>query len=100
MLAYLRAHLDPERTPLEGPLTAAVGPHREFRRGRLAVGLGWWHVRRGERTVVLHDGGTVGFGAFAAFAPGRDAAVVLLSNSRYLLRTGRVGLGLLEALIG
>jgi hypothetical protein len=47
--------------------------------------------------VVLHDGGTVGF---AAFAPGRNAAVVLLSNSRYLPRTGRVGLGLLEALIG
>lgn len=100
MLAYLRAHLHPGRTPLPEAIVTAVGPHRTFKRGRVAIGLGWLHLRRGGRTVVFHDGGTVGFGSMIAFDPRRDTAVVLLSNSRYLLRTGRVGLGLLEALAG
>lgn len=98
MLAYLRAHLHPERTAIPGPILMAIGPHRTFRRGKVAVGLGWLHLRRKDRITILHDGGTVGFGALAAFEPERDAAIVMLSNSRYLLRTGRTALRLLEAL--
>lgn len=97
MLAYLRAVLHPDRTDLADALRLAIGPHRVFRRGRIAIGLGWLHLRR-RSTVVWHNGGTVGFGSFVAFDPGRDAGVVLLSNSRYLLRTGRTAMGLLEAL--
>jgi serine-type D-Ala-D-Ala carboxypeptidase/endopeptidase len=98
MLAYLWAHLHPEGTPMEEPVRLAVGPHRTFRKGKVAVGLGWLHGRRGHRSFVWHNGGTVGFGSFAAFAPDRGTGVVLLSNSRYLLRSGRAGLALLEAL--
>jgi serine-type D-Ala-D-Ala carboxypeptidase/endopeptidase len=100
MLAYLRAHLHPDRTPVEDVLRLAIGPHRSFRRGTTAIGLGWLHLRRKDRTTVWHNGGTVGFGSFAAFDPDGDAAVVILSNSRYLLRSGRTAIGLLEALTG
>ena len=98
MLTYLRAHLSPERTPLAEALRLALGPHRTFKGGKVAVGLAWLHVRRGDPTFVWHNGGTVGFGSFAALDPARDAGVVLLSNSRYLLRSGRLGVGLLRAL--
>jgi serine-type D-Ala-D-Ala carboxypeptidase/endopeptidase len=98
MLAYLRAHLHPDQTPEGETFRLAIGPHRSVRRGRAAIGLAWLHLRRGGRTTVWHNGGTVGFGSFAAFDPDRDAAMVLLANSRYLLRSGRLAMRLLEAL--
>jgi D-alanyl-D-alanine-carboxypeptidase/D-alanyl-D-alanine-endopeptidase len=100
MLAYLRAHLHPERTPIPEAIRMAIGPQRSFRRGKAAVGLGWLHVIQKDRTIVWHNGGTVGFGSMAAFDPGSDGAVVMLSNSRYLLRMGRAGIRLLAALAG
>jgi CubicO group peptidase (beta-lactamase class C family) len=98
MLTYLRAHLDPERTRLAEAVRLALGPHRTFKGGKVAVGLAWLHVRRGDPAFVWHNGGTVGFGSFAALDPARDAGVILLSNSRYLLRAGRLSVGLLRAL--
>jgi D-alanyl-D-alanine-carboxypeptidase/D-alanyl-D-alanine-endopeptidase len=98
MQSYLRAHLFPERTPMEDAIRLALGPHRSFRRGKVAIGLAWLHGRRGKRSFVFHNGGTVGFGSFAAFDPERENAVVLLSNSPYLLRSGRTALALLQAL--
>jgi serine-type D-Ala-D-Ala carboxypeptidase/endopeptidase len=98
MVTYLRAHLHPERTPIPEVLRLAIGPHRSFRRGKAAIGLGWLHVRQKDRTIVWHNGGTVGFGSMAAFDPAGDGALVMLSNSRYLLRMGRAGIGLLTAL--
>jgi serine-type D-Ala-D-Ala carboxypeptidase/endopeptidase len=100
MVTYLLAHLHPERTPIPEALRMAIGPHRSFRRGKAAIGLGWLHVRQRDRTIVWHNGGTVGFGSMAAFDPARDGAVVMLSNSRDLLRMGRAGIGLLAALTG
>jgi CubicO group peptidase (beta-lactamase class C family) len=100
MVTHLRAHLHPERTPIPEVLRLAIGPHRSFRRGKAAIGLGWLYVRQKDRTIVWHNGGTVGFGSMAAFDPARDGAVVMLSNSRYLLRMGRAGIGLLAALTG
>jgi serine-type D-Ala-D-Ala carboxypeptidase/endopeptidase len=98
MLAYLRAHLHPEGTPMEEAIRLALRPHRTFRRGKVAIGLAWLHARRGDRSFVWHNGGTSGFGSFAVFPPDHGTAVVLLSNSRYLLQSGRTGLALLEAL--
>lgn len=100
MVRYLCALLHPERTDVREMLCMAVGPHRAVGRQKAAVGLGWFHLHRGDRVVVWHNGGTVGFGSFLAFDPRRDAAVVLLSNSRYLLRSGRTALRLLDELAG
>jgi CubicO group peptidase (beta-lactamase class C family) len=98
MLAFLRAHLHPARTPFPEVVRLAIGPHRTFRRGRVGIGLGWLHLIRRDGAAIWHNGGTMGFGSFAAFDPGRDAAMVLLFNSRYLLRTARTALGLLGSL--
>ncbi|MBD0293160.1 MAG: beta-lactamase family protein [Jiangellaceae bacterium] len=100
MVRYVCALLHPERTDVRDMLCMAVGPHRPVARQKAAVGLGWFHLHRGDRVVVWHNGGTVGFGSFVAFDPRRDAAVVLLSNSRYLLRSGRTALRLLDELAG
>jgi hypothetical protein len=62
------------------------------------MGLGWLHLRRKGGEMLWHDGGTVGFGSFVALDLGRDLAVAVLSNFRYLLWTGRAAFGLVEAL--
>ena len=51
--------------------------------------------RPGGPRVVWHNGGTWGFRSFAAFAPGRAAAAVVMSNTARSV--DRLGLSLVEA---
>jgi D-alanyl-D-alanine-carboxypeptidase/D-alanyl-D-alanine-endopeptidase len=98
LLAFLRVH-DPG---FRGPLAAAAAETRRtrFRRGGLAVGLGWLSLaprRRLPARVFVHEGGTGGFRSFAGFIPEAGASVVVLANQARPV--GRLGLKLLAALI-
>jgi CubicO group peptidase (beta-lactamase class C family) len=79
LVAFARMHLD------DGPLAA-------MREAQVAVpsggnglfperwGLGWAVYTWGDRTVIGHDGGTIGQSAFLRVVPGAGAAVALLTN--------------------
>ena len=80
MLRYLRAQLEPDRTPL----TAAIErtrvlnePHR-----RHSIGLGWIRTRIPAGDMWWHNGGTGGFRSFAGFCPQRQRGAVVLVNDR------------------
>jgi D-alanyl-D-alanine-carboxypeptidase/D-alanyl-D-alanine-endopeptidase len=98
MLNYLRAHIDPDSTPLADGLRAVQIPRLQIRRGRLAVGLAWLIDTRKKREVIWHNGGTGGFSAFAGFNPRARVGLVALANARVAGRLTRIGLRALEQL--
>jgi CubicO group peptidase (beta-lactamase class C family) len=53
-------------------------------------------AKRGRREIVLHEGGTGGFRAFAAVVPETGTAVVVLANQAR--GTGVLGLQIVSAL--
>ena len=80
LLAYLRAHLRPEDTPLAEALSLV---QHERHRTRLSGGtaLAWMRWTGPNGPLLLHGGATGGFRVFAAFAPESALGVVALSNS-------------------
>ncbi|HUS61516.1 MAG TPA: serine hydrolase domain-containing protein [Acidimicrobiales bacterium] len=72
--AYLRAHLDPDATPLAAAISLATEMHAE---APSPMGLGWGHQGGG----LWHNGGTGGFRSFVAFHRPTGTAVGLLANS-------------------
>lgn len=76
---YLRAHIDPDSTPLAPAIALASSIHADTSR---QVGLGW-HAQGGG---WWHNGGTGGFSSFCAFhAPSRTAVAVLANESEATL---------------
>lgn len=81
MLRFLAACLESPEGSLGSALDLARRPHARIGRG-LQVGLCWFILaRRRTPPVVWHSGGTWGFRSFAAFAPDRGTAAVVLSNT-------------------
>lgn len=81
MLALLAACLAPGEDP-PGPALALAAQPRAKIAGGARIGLGWMVASgRGKPQVIWHNGGTWGFRSFAAFAPERHAAAVVLSNT-------------------
>jgi len=89
MLTYLEAQLHPDHLPAtarnsaEGKtLAAAIAASHEIR-GEAGVGihiaLNW--LRDDAAGWFWHDGATGGYSAFAVFAPWKDFAVVVLTNT-------------------
>jgi serine-type D-Ala-D-Ala carboxypeptidase/endopeptidase len=70
---YLRAHMDPDSTPLAQAVDLAASVHagetHKMGLGWHAQGGGWWH-----------NGGTGGFRSFCAFHAPTRTAVALLAN--------------------
>jgi CubicO group peptidase (beta-lactamase class C family) len=81
MLRFLAACLQPPPGRLGAALRLAQQPQARVGR-RMEVGLCWLiFTRPPEQRVVWHNGGTWGFRAFAAFAPDRGTAAVVMSNT-------------------
>jgi len=80
LLVLLRAHLDPDRTPI-GELVRTVLEERARINRSMGVGLGWHYIdrRRGGRWW-WHNGGTGGFRSFVGFDPALQRAVAVLAN--------------------
>jgi CubicO group peptidase (beta-lactamase class C family) len=97
LLAFLRANLDPARTPLAAQLERTQQPRLPVAR-HTQVGLGWLiaHPPGAAGPVLWHNGGTSGFRSCAAVARDAGTAVVVLSNTARSV--DRLGLRLLKAL--
>jgi serine-type D-Ala-D-Ala carboxypeptidase/endopeptidase len=89
MLRFLRLHLG-EGEPALTRAAALTHPPR-VRRGRTAIGLGWFRfpLRGSGHEALIHNGGTGGFRTFAGFVPAtRTAVVALASSARSVDRLG------------
>ena len=80
MLTFLAAQLQPESTPLAQEIV--LSQEERHRGRRFGIALGWVLTGRRGDPILWHNGATGGFRSFAGFAPRRQAAVVLLANSR------------------
>ena len=80
LLRYLRAQLEPARTPLATAIArtrVVTAPNR-----RHTIGLGWIRTRIPSGDLWWHNGGTGGFRSFAGFCPQRQRGAVVLVNDR------------------
>ena len=80
MLTLLAAQLQPESTTLTEAIV--LSQQERHRTRRFAIALGWVVTGRPGDPILWHNGATGGFRSFAGFAPRRQGAVVLLTNSR------------------
>ena len=80
LLVLLRAHLEPDSTPLDPAVRLVMEPRAKISRV-LAVGLGW-HIldRKSGVRWWWHNGGTGGFRSFVGFDPSARRAVAVLAN--------------------
>jgi CubicO group peptidase (beta-lactamase class C family) len=86
LLAYARFHLSSGLLPSGGRLmsAAAVDAMREVQAdagARGLMGLSWFLRDYGDLRICCHGGATKGQEAILFFAPGRDFALALLTNS-------------------
>jgi hypothetical protein len=90
LLAFARLHLDggvtaegkrvvSEASAAAMQLAGAVIP--EFSAPGSAVGLGWRLSRWGDRTIIGHDGDTIGQSAYLRIDPAAGVAACLLTNA-------------------
>ncbi len=80
MLTFLEANIGAPKTDLERAMRES---HRvRASDGDQAIGLAWGIVKVNGRTIITHDGGTGGYGAFIAFDPDTEIGVVLLNNKQ------------------
>jgi len=90
LLTFARLHLDGgvtadgKRLLSEASATAMQSAHAaisEFAAPGSAIGLGWRLSRWGDRTVIGHDGDTVGQSAYLRIDPEAGVAACLLTNA-------------------
>jgi serine-type D-Ala-D-Ala carboxypeptidase/endopeptidase len=80
MLTFLDANMGAPKNAVERAMRES---HRvRASEGDQGIGLAWGVVKVNDRTIITHDGGTGGFGAFIAFDPDREVGVVLLNNKQ------------------
>ncbi len=92
LATYLRAHIEPDTTPLGAAITLATEMHAD---APSAMGLGWVHQGGG----LFHDGGTGGFRSFAAFHRPTATGVALLANSAQADVVTAAGFGVLTQMV-
>ncbi len=95
MRHYITANLDPRASPL-GPALATTHAKRfQTSQPGVSIGLAWHRlVSPSGDTLLMHDGGTGGYAAFAGFDARRRVGVVVLSNSA--TSVADIGLHLLD----
>lgn len=78
MVKYVRAQIE-----MKGPLRKAIALSHQptFIGKEQSMGLGWRINRNGQHTYLHHSGGTGGFRSFVGFDPGRQVAIIILSNT-------------------
>jgi CubicO group peptidase (beta-lactamase class C family) len=75
------------------------------RRSKVAVddkssyAMGWLQVPTANGTIVMHDGGTGGFGTFLGLLPERDVGVIVLSNEANVGLPVALGMWALDRLL-
>lgn len=79
MARYLRAEMGLAKTPLSKAMVLSQKPRSPAALPGCGIGLGWHTYENGN--VAWHDGGTIGFYAYAGFDKERKFGFVWLSNS-------------------
>jgi CubicO group peptidase (beta-lactamase class C family) len=64
---------------LASAIRATLTPHQPIPGGE--IGLAWHHTRRGDHSIIWHNGMTGGFSAMIAFEPVRNLGVAALANT-------------------
>ena len=89
LIAFARLHLTdgvaPDGTQLLGPASVKAMQQRQVELPKLALmgdawGLGWELMDVEGGTLIGHDGGTIGQGAFLRIVPEQGVAVALVTN--------------------
>lgn len=80
MLAYLRAHMNPDATELGDAIRLAIR-QRESVSETAGIGLGWQTANWEGRRIVTHGGATGGFSARIGLDIDSGAGFVLLTNT-------------------
>ncbi|ADB33927.1 beta-lactamase [Kribbella flavida DSM 17836] len=102
LVAFAQLHLDagkaPDGTEVVSPSSVAAMQGRQVELPPLGMmgdawGLGWEIFDWSGRTVIGHDGGTIGQGAFLRIVPEQELSVALLTNGGNLI-------GLYEQVVG
>lgn len=95
MLAYLRAQMRPDGSPL-GPALREAHRARRALMPAQEVGLAWVTSTR-DPPVVWHNGGTGGFGAFIGFCLRTRRGIVALGATKHTAALDRACVGWLRA---
>jgi D-alanyl-D-alanine-carboxypeptidase/D-alanyl-D-alanine-endopeptidase len=66
-------------SPLASAIRATLTPRQPIPGGE--IGLAWHHTRRGDHSIIWHNGMTGGFSAMIAFDPDRGLGAAALANS-------------------
>ncbi len=77
---FVQACLGFVDTPLAPVLAEVTKPRAMGDMPGRQIGLGWLVEKRGESTIVWHNGGTGGYRAFVGFDPAKRVGVVALTN--------------------
>ncbi|AKC85946.1 serine hydrolase [Pseudoxanthomonas suwonensis] len=95
MVRYMQGGLGRIDAPIRTALEATHAPVSE----QPPMGMNWKRVPVKDRTVLMHEGGTGGFSAFASLDPQRQRGVVVLSDTAWhsIGSLGSLGLHLVDA---
>ena len=92
MIRYAEANLgkgNPEAAGHFQTTHAAIGTF-----SGTTMGMNWIHVPLGERSLLMHEGGTGGFSSLLALDPDASRAVVILSDTSVNAINGLAGLAM------
>jgi CubicO group peptidase (beta-lactamase class C family) len=77
LLLYAKANLGKTKGKLDEAMSLT---HKITNTRKMEVGLGWHGATIKGQHVIWHNGGTYGSSSYLGFIPGKDIAVVVLSN--------------------
>jgi CubicO group peptidase (beta-lactamase class C family) len=81
MLAFVKANLQPETTPLAAALRTAQAACRTIDDRPDSIGLGWHHRESAFHRVIWHNGGTAGFSSTVVLDPTGRFGFFVLTHS-------------------
>lgn len=84
------------RTILSAKGIAAVRTPKVADDEKTTYAMGWMITQTANGTVVWHNGGTDGFGAFVGFLPARGFGIVVLTNENNIGLPDAIGMWLLD----
>jgi CubicO group peptidase (beta-lactamase class C family) len=99
------ARLQLGRGSFEGRRIVSAENLSYTRRPKVAVddkssyAMGWLQVPTPNGTIVMHDGGTFGFGSFLGLLPDRDVALIVLTNEANVGLPTALGIWALDRLL-
>lgn len=81
MLKFLSAWLGYTQSQLAGAMKTQLATRRPTGMPDVEIALGWHVLKKYDREIIWHNGGTGGYHSFVGFDPKSRSGVVVLSNS-------------------